>query len=264
MEHPARVTGPVVVLVVATFVASGALLVLQGVTGVDPAVQSHVQLAPAVGALVTWLAYRARLRTLLSAPVVPRELGLRTAVAAGACLLYAVLVLTLTLATGAPVSGAVAVGAVPFAVVALAQLVGAAGEETGWRGLLQPLLERRTSRLRAALVTGAVWAVWHVQAFAAAPGVAVAFVVATVAFAVLLAHVGAGSPVQRVLVATLLHWLVNLTLLVVAGERTGDLDAVVVNAVAMLLTLAAVALVVARLPLRLVPARAPLAEAPAR
>ncbi|GEA87905.1 CPBP family intramembrane glutamic endopeptidase [Cellulomonas cellasea] len=236
MDQPARVTGPVVVFVVATLVASGLLLAVQGATGVDPAVQSHVQLAPAVGALVTWLVHRARLRTLLPAPVSPRELGTRTALAAGACLLYAVLVLGLTLATGAPVSGAVAVGSVPFAVVALAQLLGAAGEETGWRGLLQPLLERRTSRLRAALLTGAVWAVWHVQAFAAGAGVAVAFVVATLAFAVLLASLGSGSVVQRVVVATLAHWLVNLALLVVAGERTGELAAVVVNAVAMVVT----------------------------
>lgn len=37
----------------------------------------------------------------------------------------------------------------------------AVGEELGWRGWLLPQLAARTSRLRAALGTGAIWGVWH-------------------------------------------------------------------------------------------------------
>lgn len=37
----------------------------------------------------------------------------------------------------------------------------AAGEELGWRGFLFPELARRMSPANAALVTGAIWAVWH-------------------------------------------------------------------------------------------------------
>ncbi len=40
------------------------------------------------------------------------------------------------------------------------------GEETGWRGFLLPTLERRWSPLRASLIVGGVWALWHVPAFA--------------------------------------------------------------------------------------------------
>src|SRR5690606_40418988 len=39
--------------------------------------------------------------------------------------------------------------------------VAAMGEEIGWRGLLLPELGRRMSWPAAALVTGAIWAVWH-------------------------------------------------------------------------------------------------------
>ena len=35
------------------------------------------------------------------------------------------------------------------------------GEETGWRGYLQPLLEQRFSRLGATAIVSVVWAAWH-------------------------------------------------------------------------------------------------------
>jgi membrane protease YdiL (CAAX protease family) len=42
----------------------------------------------------------------------------------------------------------------------------ALGEELGWRGWLQPTLAARTTRLRAALGVGAIWALWHAPALA--------------------------------------------------------------------------------------------------
>ena len=41
----------------------------------------------------------------------------------------------------------------------------AVGEETGWRGYLLPLLLRRFSALRASIVVGLFWAVWHLPLF---------------------------------------------------------------------------------------------------
>lgn len=47
----------------------------------------------------------------------------------------------------------------------IAFLVGAIGEELGWQGYAYPGLRRRRSALGAALVLGAVWALWHVVPF---------------------------------------------------------------------------------------------------
>nr|WP_275981983.1 CPBP family intramembrane glutamic endopeptidase [Frigidibacter sp. ROC022] len=41
-----------------------------------------------------------------------------------------------------------------------------AGEETGWRGYLLPRLLERTGPLRASLVLGLVWALWHLPLWA--------------------------------------------------------------------------------------------------
>jgi membrane protease YdiL (CAAX protease family) len=44
-------------------------------------------------------------------------------------------------------------------------LIGGMGEETGWRGYLQPTLQRRLGPLAATGIVAAVWAGWHLPQF---------------------------------------------------------------------------------------------------
>src|SRR5436190_10576427 len=53
-----------------------------------------------------------------------------------------------------------------LAVLVLLVLVNGLGEETGWRGFLQPTLQRRMRPLYAILVVAAIWASWHAPLFA--------------------------------------------------------------------------------------------------
>jgi membrane protease YdiL (CAAX protease family) len=51
------------------------------------------------------------------------------------------------------------------ASVAALVILGALGEETGWRGFALPLLQRRCSSLAAALLVTPIWAAWHLPFF---------------------------------------------------------------------------------------------------
>jgi membrane protease YdiL (CAAX protease family) len=44
-------------------------------------------------------------------------------------------------------------------------ILGGGLEELGWRGVAQPQLERRASRVAAALIVGVIWALWHLPLF---------------------------------------------------------------------------------------------------
>ncbi|MFE2166572.1 CPBP family intramembrane glutamic endopeptidase [Streptomyces sp. NPDC059447] len=96
----------------------------------------------------------------------------------------------------------------------VAQLVGACGEEVGWRCFLQPLLRTRLGTIAASVTVGVLWGAWHVQVFAQAPAYAVGFLTATVAMSVVLgiALDGLGGW-RRLLYAGGFHALVNLGLL---------------------------------------------------
>jgi CAAX protease family protein len=45
-----------------------------------------------------------------------------------------------------------------------ALLSGSIGEEIGWRGFAQPLLQKRAGALGAAAVLGVIWGIWHLNA----------------------------------------------------------------------------------------------------
>ena len=113
---------------------------------------------------------------------------------------------------GAPLLSDVAgAGALVAATLAMA-LIGPV-EEIGWRGVLQPLAQRRVGPLAAALGVGAIWAVWHLPAFflSGTPqsGWALGpFLLGTVALGVIagvLLNAGRGS----ILWPAIFHWQVN-------------------------------------------------------
>lgn len=107
-------------------------------------------------------------------------------------------------------------------------------------GVMQPILESRMARFAAVSVTGATWALWHVQAFVAGPVTAVCFFVSAMAFAIVLGYLSTGSFRQRVLTASIGHWLINIACYLLAGDNTLDRPQIVFVAIAAVLTAAGV------------------------
>jgi uncharacterized protein len=50
-------------------------------------------------------------------------------------------------------------------LIFLTMILGGGLEELGWRGVAQPMFERRFPRLPSAAAVGVIWAVWHVPVF---------------------------------------------------------------------------------------------------
>ena len=92
--------------------------------------------------------------------------------------------------------------------VFLTMVVGGGLEELGWRGVLQPELERRSARLPATALVGVIWAVWHLPLFSI-PGVpqhgqsAFVFAAEVLGTAFLLAWLYAGT--GSILLCVLFH-----------------------------------------------------------
>ncbi|AZI57314.1 CPBP family intramembrane metalloprotease [Nakamurella antarctica] len=81
-------------------------------------------------------------------------------------LLYGVISLVLQL-TGAPVNWSLAFSRLPdyAAAFAFVLILGGGLEEPGWRGFGLPLLQKRLPPVRATLLLGFVWGVWHVPLY---------------------------------------------------------------------------------------------------
>ncbi|MEV4250824.1 CPBP family intramembrane glutamic endopeptidase [Streptosporangium canum] len=109
----------------------------------------------------------------------------------------------------------------PFALIVVAQLIGACAEEIGWRCLLQPLLRRRFGPLTVSIVVGLLWGLWHVPVFGRPPAHAAAFLVATVSMSVVMGLALERVRAHRLLLAGGFHALINLGLLLLMDEEGG-------------------------------------------
>lgn len=205
------------------FVAAGLFGAVQPATGVPAEVVQLTQFGPAAGVLAVALLRPGRIRARLAG-----TLPVRGATKGPGRWLLLTPFLIIGLAAGAYALRTGGLGftdprtlAHPFALVVVAQLVGACAEEIGWRCFLQPLLSARFGPWAASVLVGAVWGVWHVGVFAETPAYAAGFLVATVAMSVVLGLGLERIRANRLLLAGGFHTLVNLGMLLFMDEESG-------------------------------------------
>ncbi len=85
---------------------------------------------------------------------------------------------------------------------------GSVGEEIGWRGYLQPLLGSRMNLLRASILVGVLWALWHVQFYANGPLYMLFLVLALVGYSIVITALSKFG--SNIAVAALFHLSVNV------------------------------------------------------
>lgn len=224
----------VLVFSLVTMVFSGILNALQAATGPSPELIQLVQFAPALGVGVMFLLFRRTTR--VDARFTPPALE-RSALIVGivvAAMAVSVLVHVIAgrpwRADGLPF---------PFWVLVITMVIGAAGEELGWRAYLQPYLQTRFSVLRSSLVVGVLWGFWHIGGFEHGLAYMGLFVVMATALSVVMGAVLRGARRTNLVVATAAHAAVNLSLILLFTEEDGNLFPMAVLAVVW--TVAAVA-----------------------
>lgn len=195
--------------------AAVGLLAAQPASGLSMEVLSLVMLAPGVGAAAAWLVTREYLPRFGSRSSTGGFLG-----SIGLSLLaVAVCFATVAIYRGALPEFPAHIAGTPVVLMIAAQAVGALTEELGFRGVLLHSLATRLPRFVAALVTGLLFGVWHVQYLALPLPQYLAFAAGAVALTILMAHVMVGSLWQRMVACTVIHLGGNLAVAFVGGDR---------------------------------------------
>lgn len=102
-------------------------------------------------------------------------------------------------------------GALPFTpVLIISMVIGALGEEIGWRGYLHKRIAPRLSGLTSSLIVGVLWAPFHMQLWAGGVVFMAFFGLALVSLSIIVYAVLAEYECN-VLGATLFHLAINLT-----------------------------------------------------
>jgi membrane protease YdiL (CAAX protease family) len=200
-----------------TVVLSVALLQLQSTLPIlSMDVLSLVMLAPALAAGIALLLVRRSgwPGIVGGRPLPPRAMTWQIL---AACAFALVCFLAIALFTGTPGSLPSSVASVPLLVMLALQVLGALGEEIGYRGVLLAVLLHRLPRPLAVLLAGLAFGLVHIQYWAEGPVTVLWFLVATIALVTAMSMLWRGSAPQRIATTTLMHAGVNVGLFAVSG-----------------------------------------------
>ena len=157
--------------------------------------------------------------------------GIPFAVAGVALVAYVVL--------GHPAPGIGSISAIEILIFGLV-----IGEEIGWRGFLMPRLRARFSLPAAGVITGIVWALWHLPIYLVPGQSAAAFIVFAwwvVPFAVVMGFVAERAR-YSVVVATVMHGAANIALPILLPNVDHTWTSLVTGTVYMVLAVSLVAI----------------------
>ena len=114
-----------------------------------------------------------------------------------------------------------------FVIMLSGMLLGAFGEELGWRGYLQNMLSRRRNGLIAFLLVGVLWGLWHVGNYQNGSTYMLFFVFSTIGYSAVIAWLLQGTN-YNVVLACLFHFAVNAGFYILK-DALADLRLIVLN-----------------------------------
>ena len=65
-------------------------------------------------------------------------------------------------------------------------IIGAIGEEIGWRGFLQPSLDKKYPKIISCIIVGIIWGTWHIPYFFYGPIYIISFIIFTISYSVVI------------------------------------------------------------------------------
>jgi membrane protease YdiL (CAAX protease family) len=109
-------------------------------------------------------------------------------------------------------------------------LIGAVGEEIGWRGFLQPVLEKKHNVLIAAIIVGTIWGLWHIGHYKNGALFMLGFLLFTISASIIIAWILRETQ-YNIIIATVFHIAVNLGFVIFFKNSLTDYKLMIVNGI---------------------------------
>jgi membrane protease YdiL (CAAX protease family) len=87
-------------------------------------------------------------------------------------------------------------------------IIGSIGEEIGWRGFLQPLLEYKYSKFVSSLIVGLIWGLWHIIHYKNGLIFMAGYVLFTICISIVFVYLLKDTQ-NNLIIATVFHTAIN-------------------------------------------------------
>ena len=112
----------------------------------------------------------------------------------------------------------------------IGMLIGAVGEEIGWRGFLQPNLERKYSVLVSSIITGLMWGLWHIGHYKNGVLFMIGFLLFTVSASVIIRRI-LGRTNNNLTIPVLFHFSINIGFVIFYKNSLTDPRMILTNGI---------------------------------
>jgi membrane protease YdiL (CAAX protease family) len=222
MKIPFRVA----VFYILTFTLTAILGGIQQASGIDANKIILPQLSPGLAALIMLVLFR-KDKVKLTISIKSTQMlkyvgavGIPLIVSAILFLIYRQFISHIDIPPVSMISGLILFGGI---------LIGAFGEELGWRGYLQGRLESILSVLIASLSVGILWGLWHVGNYHYGAVYMLFFILSTIAWSVIVAWILRNTG-YNVVIAGLFHFTINAGFFILKDAIT-DLRFMMLNGI---------------------------------
>ena len=113
-------------------------------------------------------------------------------------------------------------------------LIGAVSEEIGWRGFLQPLLEKKHSILIASIIVGAIWGLWHIGHYKNGVFFMLGFLLFTISASIIIAWLLRDTQ-YNMIIAAFFHISINLGFVIFFKNSLTDYKLMIINGIVWLI-----------------------------
>ncbi len=120
-------------------------------------------------------------------------------------------------------------------------VIGAIGEEIGWRSFLQPTLEKKNSALFASMIIGVIWGLWHIGHYKNGALFMIGFLLFTLSASIILAWILRETK-YNLIISVLFHISINLGFLIFFKNSLTDAKLMILNGIVWSLTAMAIVL----------------------
>lgn len=216
--------GKTLLFVLITITVTGLLGLIQQKIGIDFEKIVLPQLAPAIGFVVISLLFK-NLRIPIGLDF-NKAIALKLVVASGLPFLFMTIAYFIGKLSGLDIK--VTHDLTPlFPTMIMSVIIGAIGEELGWRSFLQPYLEKNNSVLLASMIVGLIWGLWHIGHYKNGMIFMIGFIIFTIAASIILAWILRDTK-YNLIISVLFHTSINLGFFVLFKNSLTDSKVMVI------------------------------------
>jgi membrane protease YdiL (CAAX protease family) len=109
-------------------------------------------------------------------------------------------------------------------------IIGAVGEEIGWRSFLQPMLGKKYPILISSIIVGSIWGLWHINHFINGPIFFLEFILFTISYSIIIMFLLKNTE-YSIYVSSMFHASLNISFKIFLENNYGNIKLFLINGI---------------------------------